>query len=179
MPKWPKAWCHLVGAEYKNGPANYLAGPFQYLNQEQDLLGAQHAQHGIANLGGRIHDVDAALAHDGHFGGSRVVGTAYDGTFDYLWVFGAAFLLIAPAAAWLLLRHRGGPPALRLFVVVLASVAFIHTPGAIVLKFVLGWSWTQAFALGSAVFLPFDALKAGLAVAACTAFLPQPMETPQ
>lgn len=106
-------------------------------------------------------------------------GTAYDGTFDYLWVFGAAFLLIAPAAAWLLLRHRGGPPALRLFVVVLASVAFIHTPGAIVLKFVLGWSWTQAFALGSAVFLPFDALKAGLAVAACTAFLPQPMETPQ
>ncbi|MEA3166568.1 MAG: biotin transport system substrate-specific component [Thermoplasmata archaeon] len=99
-------------------------------------------------------------------------GSAYDAGLDAAWLFAAAFLVIAPVVAWLLLRNRNGSEALNHFLVLLAATALVHVPGVVVLKWTLGWSWSQAFALGSTVFLPFDALKAGAAVLASLPFLP-------
>lgn len=99
-------------------------------------------------------------------------GSAYDAGLDAAWLFAAAFLVLAPAVAWLVTRQRNGSEALNLFLVLLAATALVHVPGVIVLKWTLGWSWSQAFALGSTVFLPFDALKAGVAVLASLPFLP-------
>jgi biotin transporter BioY len=62
--------------------------------------------------------------------------------------------------------------ALNLYVVLLAAVAIIHLCGVLVLAPTLGLTWTKAVALGSTVFLPFDALKAGAAVALALPFLP-------
>lgn len=99
-------------------------------------------------------------------------GAAYSAGLDAAWLFAAAFLVLAPAVAWLVTRNRAGSEALNLFLVLLAATALIHVPGVVVLKWTLGWSWSQAFALGSTVFLPFDALKAGAAVLASLPFLP-------
>ncbi|MHB1260872.1 MAG: biotin transporter BioY [Thermoplasmatota archaeon] len=99
-------------------------------------------------------------------------GSAYGSGLDVAWLFAAAFLLLAPAVAWLVTRSRNGSEALNLLLVLLAATALIHGPGVVVLKWTLGWSWSQAFALGSTVFLPFDALKAGAAVLASLPFLP-------
>jgi biotin transport system substrate-specific component len=99
-------------------------------------------------------------------------GDAYDASLDGAWLFAAAFLVAAPAVGWVLARDRGGAEALNLYLVLLAAVAVVHVPGVAVLKATLGWSWSKAFALGSTVFLPFDALKAGVAVLASLPFLP-------
>lgn len=99
-------------------------------------------------------------------------GDAYDASLDGAWLFAAAFLVAAPAVAWAVSRNRGGVEALHLYLVLLAAVALVHVPGVAVLKATLGWSWSKAFALGSTVFLPFDALKAGVAVLASLPFLP-------
>jgi biotin transport system substrate-specific component len=99
-------------------------------------------------------------------------GSAYSAGLDLAWLFAAAFLVLAPATAWLVTRNRNGSEAFNLFLVLLAATALIHVPGVVVLKWTLGWSWSQAFALGSTVFLPFDALKAGTAVLASRPILP-------
>ena len=99
-------------------------------------------------------------------------GSAYDAGLDAAWLFAAAFLVLTPAVAWLVTRSRNGSEALNLFLILLAATALVHAPGVVVLKWTLGWSWSQAFALGSTVFLPFDALKAGAAVLASLPFLP-------
>lgn len=103
---------------------------------------------------------------------SDASGRAYSAGLDAAWLFAAAFLLLAPAMAWLVTRNRNGSESLNLFLVLLAATAIIHVPGVVVLKWTLGWSWSHAFALGSTVFLPFDALKAGAAVLASLPFLP-------
>lgn len=105
-------------------------------------------------------------------------GAAYNAGLDAAWLFAAAFLVVAPAMAWLVARNRNGGEALHFFLVLLAATALIHVPGVVVLKATLGWSWSQAFALGSTVFLPFDALKAGAAVLASLPFLPSAAELP-
>lgn len=101
-------------------------------------------------------------------------GSAYQSGADAAWLFAAAFLVAAPLLAWLLLRRAGGRPALDLFIVLLGATAIVHTLGVLVLAPTLGISWTRAVALGSTVFLPFDALKAALVVLAVPAFLPTP-----
>lgn len=98
-------------------------------------------------------------------------GGSYAAGLDAAWLFAAVFLVLAPAVGWLVAR-RNGSEALNLFLILLAATAIIHVPGVVVLKATLGWSWSQAFALGSTVFLPFDALKAGIAVLASLPFLP-------
>ena len=103
---------------------------------------------------------------------SESSGSSYSAGLDLAWLFAAAFLVLAPATAWLVKRNRNGSEALNLFLVLLAATALIHVPGVVVLKWTLGWSWSQAFALGSTVFLPFDALKAGAAVLASLPVLP-------
>lgn len=111
------------------------------------------------------------LRGSGSFAGGRS-GDAYAAGADLAWLFAGSFLLLAPAVAWAIRRRTRDSEALRLFAVLLAATAIIHVPGVIGLKLTLGWSWAQAFALGSTVFLPFDALKAGVAVLASLPFLP-------
>ncbi len=108
---------------------------------------------------------------------SESSGSAYDAGADVAWLFAAVFLVLAPAVAWLVSR-RNGNEALRLMLVLLAATAIVHVPGVVVLKATLGWSWSKAFALGSTVFLPFDALKAGVAVLASLPFLPSRSSSP-
>ncbi|MEA3190626.1 MAG: biotin transport system substrate-specific component [Thermoplasmata archaeon] len=115
------------------------------------------------------------LAGGGSFAGAGS-GDAYDATLDYAWLFGGLFLVCAPVVGWLLSRRAAGSEALNLYLVLLGAVAIIHLCGVPVLKLTLGWSWSKAFALGSTVFLPFDVLKAGLAVLASVSFLPSGRE---
>lgn len=130
---------------------------------------------GGAAVAGLFLRGSGSFASDGS-GGSYAAGG------DAAWLFAAVFLVLAPAVGWLVAR-RNGSEALNLFLVLLAATALIHVPGVVVLKWTLGWSWSQAFALGSTVFLPFDALKAGIAVLASLPFLPSrsppPMPSPQ
>ena len=104
-------------------------------------------------------------------------GSSYSSGMDLAWLFAAAFLALAPAVGWLVSR-RNGSEALTFFLVLLAATALVHAPGVAVLKWTLGWSWSKAFALGSTVFLPFDALKAGVAVLASLPFLPSRSSSP-
>lgn len=90
-----------------------------------------------------------------------------------VWVMSGLLALGAVVAFLLVKRARGtGWEKLNLFLVVMAGIVLIHACGVIVLKPTLGYSWPQAIALGSLVFLPFDIVKAGLAVALATVFLP-------
>lgn len=99
--------------------------------------------------------------------------SSYTTTQSLLWLFAGLSVLAAATVAVLGLRHRGlGSEKANLFLAMMAAVALIHVPGVVVLKTVLGWSWPQAAALGSAVFLPFDIVKAGAATALTLAFLP-------
>jgi biotin transporter BioY len=129
----------------------------------------------LALLGGAA--IAALFLRTGSFE-SGSSGAAYNAGLDAAWLFAAAFLVLAPALAWLVARNRNGGEALNLFLMLLAATALIHVPGVVVLKATLGWSWSQAFALGSTVFLPFDALKAGAAVLASLPFLPAAAELP-
>jgi len=83
-----------------------------------------------------------------------------------------AGLAMVAAVVWLA-RSRGvGWERFNLLLVMLSAIALIHVCGVVVLKFSLGYSWPQAIALGSTVFLPFDILKAALATALTVPFIP-------
>lgn len=90
-----------------------------------------------------------------------------------VWAMAGLLALGAAVAFALVRRARGdGWEKLNLFLVVVAAILLIHACGVVVLKPALGYSWPKAIALGSLVFLPFDMVKAGLAVALSSVFLP-------
>lgn len=73
----------------------------------------------------------------------------------------------------LLKRGRGETnQALNLFLVMLGSIILLHICGVTVLWLVTDLSLIHSIILGSIVFLPFDVLKSGLAVAATLPLLP-------
>lgn len=75
---------------------------------------------------------------------------------------------------WLLARRRGeGHQAANLFFVMLASIVALHVCGVTVLWLATPLSLMAAIILGSIVFLPFDMVKAGLAVGLAMPFLPR------
>ncbi len=90
-----------------------------------------------------------------------------------LWV-----LLYLTAAAtivtlWALRRQRGdGNRVLNLFLIFLGSTALLHLCGVIGLVVLGGYPVVTSIVLGSVVFLPFDIIKAGLAVGISLPFLP-------
>jgi biotin transporter BioY len=91
-----------------------------------------------------------------------------------LWVAWAIFAFALLASLFLLARRRGQErAALNLYLVMLASLVILHVCGVTVLWLVGGFSLMAALVLGSVVFLPFDIVKAGLAVAAVRPFLPE------
>jgi biotin transporter BioY len=112
----------------------------------------------------------AFLGQGGRFAGDGS-GFGYTARADLVWLCVGLAALLVPATAWWI-RRRQGSEGLELYLVLLAATALIHLPGVAVLKLTLGWGWAKSVALGSAVFLPLDAAKAGLAVAVSKAFLP-------
>ena len=103
--------------------------------------------------------------------GGSFAGEPYPAPADLVWLCVGLAAILVPATAWWI-RRRQGSEGLELYLVLLAATALIHLPGLVVLKLALGWGWAKAIALGSTVFLPLDAAKAGLAVAVSKAFLP-------
>ncbi len=98
---------------------------------------------------------------------------AYSPAASLAWLTGGAIVLAAGSGLAILQQARGrGWEKLNLFLVMMAGIGIIHAIGVPVLKYTLDWPWSQAVALGSAVFLPFDLVKAALATALCVAFIP-------
>ncbi|MCA1812179.1 MAG: biotin transporter BioY, partial [Halobacteriales archaeon] len=169
-------------------PASLFVGG--YLRRREAGMPAQCARRVAFALVLALASASAAvffLAKGNTFAGDGSAAS-YSSTLDVLWAFVAAAAVAVPGVAWWLLRYptkprisriarnspvrelraiRGsvGAEALNLYVVLLAAVALIHLCGVLVLAPTLGLTWTKAVALGSTVFLPFDALKAGAAVA--------------
>ncbi len=74
---------------------------------------------------------------------------------------------------WALRRQRGeGNRALNLFLLFLGATALLHICGVTGLILVGGYPIMTSIVVGSVVFLPFDIIKAGLAVGISLPFLP-------
>lgn len=94
-----------------------------------------------------------------------------------LWVL--AFVTAAGLGlAFVLLRRRRGQAsvAANLWLVMLGALLVLHACGVTVLWALTPYTLIQSIALGSVVFLPFDTVKAGLAVAVSLPFAPAPEE---
>lgn len=89
-----------------------------------------------------------------------------------LWVLLFLFAAFTAVALWVLGRSRGEQVhALNLFVVMVAAIILLHAVGVTVLWLVSPLGLMGAIILGSVVFLPFDMVKAGLAVGLTLPFL--------
>jgi biotin transport system substrate-specific component len=87
------------------------------------------------------------------------------------------FMVAATTAltVWSLQRRRGqGLQALNLFLVMIAGIGILHILGVAGLIFIAGLAPLTAIIVGSVVFMPFDIIKAGLAVGATLPFIPAP-----
>lgn len=90
-----------------------------------------------------------------------------------LWVLMFLFAATTVTLIWLMQRSRGErAQALNLFVVFFAAILVLHAVGVTVLWLVSPLGLMGAIILGSIVFLPFDMVKAGLAVGLTQPFLP-------
>jgi biotin transport system substrate-specific component len=92
------------------------------------------------------------------------------------------FLIAAMTATvvWVLRRRRAeATAALDLFVVMLGAIAVLHAIGVTVLWLATDLSFMAAVVLGSIVFLPFDIVKAGAAVAVALPFAPERTDAPR
>ncbi len=89
-----------------------------------------------------------------------------------LWVLLFLFGMATVTVLWMLGRSRGEQSAaLNLFVVMFGAILVLHAVGVTVLWLVSPLSLMGAIILGSIVFLPFDMVKAGLAVGLTQPFL--------
>lgn len=173
-------WHHFVGATagylvgfaaasivvswYLQRPRRLLSGP--WLALVGGFLGAAV----LAGIGAilwmwRTGDGLAALDPD--------VASSWGVARSTLWFL--LFLTVActAMALALLARNRGErPQALNLFLVMLGSIVILHAFGVTVLWLATSLSLLSAIVLGSLVFLPFDIVKAGLAVGLTLPFLP-------
>jgi len=84
----------------------------------------------------------------------------------------AVFLATVGVLTLVAVRGTRKSGALQLFFVMLAAIIALHACGVTVLWLATPLSLMAAIVVGSIVFLPFDILKAGLAVAATLPFLP-------
>ncbi len=141
-----------------------------YMERRRALLDRRTAALLLAGLGALATASLGALAWVS-------LGNSFDAPYSparsLAWLVAGAVVLAGAAAAALVQQARGqGWEKLNLFLVMMAGIGIIHALGVPVLKYTLDWPWSQAFALGSAVFLPFDLVKAALATALCVAFIP-------
>ncbi len=93
-----------------------------------------------------------------------------------LWVMLFLTVMTTVLALWSLRRLRGdGNQALNLFLVMMGAIGVLHFMGVSGLVLIAGMGFMDAVILGSIVFLPFDIIKAGLAVGLSLPFLPAPL----
>lgn len=160
---------YTAGYIFGFGAAAYLVG--WYVERRRALLDRRWAV-GIASGLGLVAVASLVTLTWIAFQGGRFA-SSWSATQSYLWLFVGMAGLAAVAAAWLVRTARGqGWEKLNLFLVMMAALALVHVCGVAVLKPALGLAWSEAIALGSTVFLPFDLVKAALATAASVLFLP-------
>ena len=113
----------------------------------------------------------------------NATGTGLEATWGVgastLWVL--AFVTAASlGVTYVLLRRRRGEAtrAANLWLVMLGALLVLHACGVVVLWALTPHTLIQSIALGSVVFLPFDIVKAGLAVAVALPFLPEEHHAP-
>lgn len=158
------------------GAAAYLVG--WYVEKRRAVLAPAWAM-GISVVLGLVALASLVAMTWIAFQGGRFESD-WSATQSYLWLFVGMAGLAAVAAAWLVKGARGqGRAKLDLFLVMMAAIATIHVCGVAVLKPTLGLGWSEAVALGSTVFLPFDLVKAAVATAASVLFLPSPSPSTQ
>jgi biotin transport system substrate-specific component len=160
---------HTAGYIFGFGAAAYLVG--WYVERRRALLGRGWAIGIAAGLGLVVAAAFVTLTWVAFQGGR--FESSWSATQSYLWLFVGMAGLAAVAAVWLVRSARGqGWEKLNLFLVMMAALAVVHVCGVAVLKPALGLAWSEAIALGSTVFLPFDLVKAAIATAASVLFLP-------
>ena len=151
------------------GAAAYLVG--WYVEKRRALLAPAWAA-GISAALGLIALASFVAMTWIAFQGGRFESD-WSATQSYLWLFLGMTGLAAVAAVWLVRGTRGqAREKVDLFLVMMAAIAVMHVCGVAVLKPTLGLGWSEAVALGSTVFLPFDLVKAAVATAASILFLP-------
>lgn len=167
---------YTAGYIFGFGAAAYLVG--WYVERRRALLDRRWAV-GIASGLGLVAVASLVTLTWIAFQGGRFA-SSWSATQSYLWLFVGMAGLAAVAAAWLVRTARGqGWEKLNLFLVMMAALALVHVCGVAVLKPALGLAWSEAIALGSTVFLPFDLVKAALATAASVLFLPTRDDEPR
>ncbi|MEK6974836.1 MAG: biotin transporter BioY [Candidatus Thermoplasmatota archaeon] len=166
---------YTAGYLFGFGAAAYLVG--WYVERSRRLLDQRWALGFAAALGAIALASFMTLTWIAFQGGR--FESSWSATRTYLWLFVGMAGLAAVAAAWLVRAARGqGREKLNLFLVMMAATALVHVCGVAVLKPSLHLGWSEAVALGSTVFLPFDLIKAALATAAAVLFLPQSIAPP-
>jgi biotin transporter BioY len=180
-------WHHLVGHT-----AGYLWGFVAaawlvswYVERRRRMLDGRTASVAAIALGGLGLFAIVSLTWIALRGGTFLPAdeatgaSGWSSTQSLLWLcIAMAGLLAAGIAAWSLTQRGQGLERFNLFLVMLAAIAVIHIPGVIVLQAMTPLGWSQAIALGSTVFLPFDLVKAGAATAMAAVFLPTREEMP-
>lgn len=160
---------HTAGYIFGFGASAYLVG--WYVEKRRALLDRRWAL-GIAAGIGLLGVASLVSLTWIAFQGGRFE-SSWSATQSYLWLFAGMGLLAAVAAFWLVRTARGqGWEKANLFLVMMGATAVLHLCGVAVLKPSLGLGWSEAIALGSTVFLPFDLVKAALATAASILFIP-------
>lgn len=92
-----------------------------------------------------------------------------------LWYLLFLVAALTTTVLWALRRRRAeAAGALDVFLVMLGAIAVLHACGVVVLWLATGLSFAAALVLGSIVFLPFDIVKAGAAVAVALPFAGTP-----
>lgn len=155
-----------------------------YMQERRRLLPRRWITIMLAGIGALvIGGIVAIIRFTGSGAGFSAYGEeyiAYGMGRSVLWVM--VFLVAASTGLgiWAMQRARGqGTHALNLFLVMIAATGVLHFMGVSGLVWIAGLDVVTAIVLGSIVFLPFDILKAALAVALSLPFLPAPAPAPQ
>ncbi len=170
---------HLIGAT-----AGYLFGFIlvsvlisAYMQQRRALMPHRLMVALVALLGVALFAAVAVIAWINR------TGTGLEADFGVgpstLWAL--AFITLASLGlTYALTRHRRGQgaEAANLWLVMFGAILVLHACGVTVLWTLTPYTLIQSIALGSIVFLPFDIVKAGLAVALTLPFLPTPEPEP-
>ena len=100
------------------------------------------------------------------------LGEDYTMTGSVLWALVWATAASIAMAVWNLRRQRTTGPGLSMWIVMMGAILLLHAIGVTGLWLLGDFRLIEAIAYGSIVFLPFDTIKAGLAVALTLPFLP-------
>ncbi len=175
-------WHHFVGATagYLFGFVAVSAFVSWYMQERRALLPMRWVAIigsiiGLLVVAGIVAIIDYQSS-----GGLQAYGTEGFGIGrSVLWAL--LFLLTAATTmtVWALKRARGeGLQALNAFLVMLAAIGILHAMGVTGLVLIAELPVVTAMIVGSVVFLPFDIVKAGLAVGLSLPFLPAPRADP-